>query len=164
MTIMTGQPVPAIPVKHVAADGVSDTTADQVLGSGKVVLFTVPGAFTPTCHANHLPGYLAAADDIKALGVEKIVCAAVNDHHVMKAWAEATGALADIEFISDGSAALARELGFDKDMTASGMGTRFGRHALIIIDGVVQHVASEPERGEVTVSGAPAIIEQLTAL
>lgn len=164
MTIQPGQSIPAVPIKHVTASGVADATADEVLGKGKVVLFTVPGAFTPTCHLNHLPGYLAAADKFKAAGVDKIVCAAANDHHVVKAWAESTGALDSIEFISDGVAALAKELGLERDMTGGGMGVRFGRHALIIVDGVVKRVASENVPGEVTASGAPAILDDLAAL
>jgi glutaredoxin/glutathione-dependent peroxiredoxin len=164
MTIQPGQPIPAVPVKHVTIGGVADATADKVLGQGKVVMFTVPGAFTPTCHQNHLPGYLAAVDQFKAAGVDKIVCAAANDYHVVKAWAETTGALDSIEFISDGIAALARQLGLEQDMSESGMGIRFGRHALIIVDGIVKHVANEKVRGEVTATGAAAILEELAAL
>lgn len=164
MTIQPGQSIPAVQVKHVTASGVADAAANEVLGTGKVVLFTVPGAFTPTCHQNHLPGYLAAADKFKAAGVDRIVCATANDHHVVKAWAEATGAAGVIEFIADGGAALAIELGLERDMSGAGMGTRFGRHALIIVDGVVKHVASENSPGEVTASGAPAILEALAAV
>ncbi len=161
MTIQPGQSIPAVPVKHVTASGVADTTADKILGQGKVVMFTVPGAFTPTCHLNHLPGYLAAFDKFRQAGVDKVVCATANDHHVVKAWAEATGALGSIEFIADGLAALARELGLERDLSGGGLGIRFGRHALIIEDGIVKHVASESVPGEVTSSGASAILEEL---
>lgn len=164
MTIQPGQPIPAIAVKHVTEAGAADATADAVLGTGRVVMFTVPGAFTPTCHLNHLPGYLAAYDGLRAAGVDKIVCATANDHHVVKAWAESTGALGKIEFISDGVATLATELGLERDLTGGGLGIRFGRHALIIEDGIVKFVASEDAPGEVTASGAPAILEALAKL
>lgn len=164
MTIQPGQSIPAIPIKHVTASGVADATADQVLGKGRVVMFTVPGAFTPTCHKNHLPGYLAAAEKFREAGVDKIVCAAANDHHVIKAWAESSHALDQIEFIADGLAALAKELGLERDLTSGGLGIRFGRHALIIEDGVVKYLASENVPGEVTASGAPAILDALATL
>ena len=83
MTIQPGQPIASVPVKHVTESGVEDATSADILGTGTVVSFTVPGAFTPTCHLNHLPGYLAAADQLKAAGVDKIVCGTVNDHHVV---------------------------------------------------------------------------------
>lgn len=164
MTIEPGQSIPAVPIKHVTSSGVADATADEVLGTGTVVMFTVPGAFTPVCHLNHLPGYLEAAEQFKAAGVNKIVCAAANDHHVVKAWAESNGALKSIEFIADGVAALAKALGLERDLTEGGMGIRFGRHALIIVDGVVKRVASENAPGEVTASGAAAILNDLAAL
>ena len=106
--IKAGDTIPSVPVKLVDANGVTDTTSTAVLGTGRVVFFAVPGAFTPTCHVNHLPGFIANADKLHAAGVDRIVCAAANDHHVVKAWAEATGALGKIDFIADGNAALAK--------------------------------------------------------
>lgn len=164
MTIQPGQPIPSVPVKHVTADGVADASSADILGTGTVVFFSVPGAFTPTCHLNHLPGYLAAADSLAAAGVDKIVCATVNDHHVVKAWAEAAGALGAVEFIADGLANLATELGLTRDMSGGGMGIRFSRSALLIADGVVKVVNTEASPGEVTSSGAPAMLEALKAL
>ena len=157
-----GNPVPSVQVKLVDANGVTDTTSDAVLGSGLVVLFTVPGAFTPTCHVNHLPGFIANEPKLRAAGVTRIVCASVNDQHVMKAWAEATGALGHIDFIADGNAELARALGLDKDFSGGGMGTRFARSAMIIRDGVVDSVFVEDAPG-VSGSGAPAILMALEA-
>ena len=160
--IERGSPLPSVPTKLVTADGISDTTTDAVLGQGLVVLFTVPGAFTPTCHVNHLPGFLANQAKLKAAGVTRIVCASVNDHHVMKAWAENTGALGQIDFLADGSGAMAKAFGLQLDLTAAGMGPRFARSAVLIRDGVVQDVFVEDGPG-VNASGAPAILMALEA-
>jgi peroxiredoxin len=157
-TIAAGDRIPSVPVKLVTADGIADTTSDAVLGQGSVVFFTVPGAFTPTCHVNHLPGFLANADKLKAAGVDRIVCAATNDHHVMKAWATASEALGRIDFMADGNALLAKALGLDNDMSGSGMGVRYKRAALLLDNGVVKSVFAEDRPGEVTGSGAGAVL------
>ena len=136
-------------------------TAATFCPSGRVVFFTVPGAFTPTCHTNHLPGYIELADAIKAKGVDRIVCGTVNDHHVVKAWAEATGAVGKVDFIADGNAALCKAMGLDRDMLAGGMGIRFIRAAIIINNGRVEAVYAEKAPGEVTSSGAPAVLAAL---
>ena len=160
--IERGNSVPSVGIKLVTADGVEDTTSDAVLGQGTVVLFSVPGAFTPTCPVNHRPGFVANAAKLRAAGVDRIVCVAVNDHHVMKAWAEASSALSEIDFIADGNGALARALGLDKDFSTAGMGTRYARAAAIIRNGTVQAVFVEDAPG-VTASGAPAILMALEA-
>lgn len=160
--IERGNPVPSVRVKLVDANGITDTTSEVVLGSGLVVMFSVPGAFTPTCHVNHLPGFIANEPKLRAAGVTRIVCASVNDQHVMKAWAEAAGALGKIDFIADGNAELARALGLDKDFSGGGMGTRFARSAMIVRDGVVDSVFVEDAPG-VSGSGAPAILMALEA-
>lgn len=156
-TIQPGDRIPSVPVKLVDTSGAHDTTSDAELAQGTVVLFTVPGAFTPTCHTSHLPGFLANAGKIRAAGVDRIVCAAVNDHHVMKAWAVASQALGSIDFLADGNAGLARALGLEEDRSASGMGMRFRRSAMIIRNGVVKAIFVEDRPG-VTGSGAPAIL------
>ncbi|WP_375598187.1 peroxiredoxin [Devosia sp. Naph2] len=161
--IERGNPVPAVGVKLVTAAGVEDTTSDKALGQGTLVMFAVPGAFTPTCHANHLPGFVSNAAKLRAAGIDRIICAATNDHHVMKAWAEATGALEEIDFLADGNGALAAALGLVKDMSGGGMGTRFARSALIVRDGIVDAVFIEDAPG-VTTSGAPAILMALEAV
>lgn len=160
--IESGDTIPSVPVKLVDADGIADTTSDAVLGKGRVVFFAVPGAFTPTCHVNHLPGFIANADKLRAAGVDRIVCAAANDHHVVKAWAEASQALGKIDFIADGNAALARAMGLDKDLSGAGLGTRFMRSAMLVTDGVVDAVFVEDAPG-VTATGAPAILMALEA-
>ena len=154
--IRSGDALPSVPVKLITAEGVSDATSTDVLGAGKVVFFAVPGAFTPTCDTSHLPGFVAAASRIKALGVTRIVCGSVNDHHVMKAWAERSEALGQIDFLADPAADLARAMGLDKDFPGLG-GTRFARFAMILNDGIVQDLFVQDVAG-VTVSGAPAII------
>jgi peroxiredoxin len=162
--ITPGSKLPAVQVKLVTAEEVSDVASDEACAGPRTVMFTLPGAFTPTCHNNHLPGYIINAGKLKAAGVSKIVCATVNDHHVVKAWAEATGALSQMDFIADGNAGLAEALGLQKDMSASGMGTRFARAALIIENGTVTHVGVETERGQVTASGADAILDVLQSV
>lgn len=163
MPIQPGQTIPGVPVKHITADGVSDSTSTDVLGSGTVVFFTVPGAFTPTCHLDHLPGYIEAVDQLKAAGADRIVCGTVNDHHVVKAWAEATGALGKLEFLADGLGELAKQLDLARDLSGGGLGLRFARAALVIRNGVVEIVNIEDAPGQVTKSGAPAILEALSA-
>lgn len=158
--IEPNRPIPSVRVKFVNANGSMDTTSDAVLGQGLVVFFSVPGAFTPTCHINHLPGFVANAAKLRAAGVNTIVCAAANDHHVVKAWAEASGALDKMDFIADGNAELAQAMGLVKDYTGSGMGLRFRRSAMIIRDGIVQAVFVEQESG-VSATGAPAILMAL---
>lgn len=162
-TIRAGDRIPSVAVKLIDAAGVADTTSDQVLGTDRVVFFTVPGAFTPTCHTNHLPGFIANASKLRAAGVSRIVCGSVNDHHVMKAWAAASDAVGAIDFLADGNGQLARTLGLEEDKTASGLGMRFARTALLINDGVVEEVFVEDKAGEVTGSGAPAILMALEA-
>ena len=153
--IQTGDRLPSVPVKFVTAEGISDADSADILGTGRVVLFAVPGAFTPTCDTSHLPGFVSAADRIKASGIDRIVCASVNDHFVMKAWAERSAALGKVDFIADAHAGLADALGLAKDF--GDLGRRFARFAMIIDHGVVQHLFVQDEKG-VTVSGAPAIL------
>lgn len=160
--IERGNAIPSVGIKLVTASGTDDTTSDTVLGSGTVVFFAVPGAFTPTCHVNHLPGFLANIEKFRARGVARIVCASVNDAHVMKAWAEASDALGKVEFIADGNADLARALGLAKDFSANGMGTRYARSAMIVRDGKVLDIFVEDAPG-VNAIGAPAILMALEA-
>lgn len=160
--IERGSPVPSVRVKLVGADGAIETTSDAVLGTGLVVFFSVPGAFTPTCHVNHLPGFIANEAKLRAAGVDRIVCASVNDVHVMKAWAQASGAMGKIDFLADGNGELADALGLSKDYSGSGMGKRFARAAMLVRNGVVDAVFVEEGPG-VNASGAPAILMALEA-
>ena len=158
--IEAGEAVASLPVKLIGKDGVTDTTSDVALAGKRVVFFTVPGAFTPTCHVNHLPGFIANANKLKAAGVERIVCGAANDHHVIKTWAEATNSLGTIEFIADPHLGLARAMGLDKEF--GDLGQRYRRSAMIIEDGVVRAVFVEDKPG-VNATGAPAILMALEA-
>ena len=153
--IQAGDKLPSVPVKFIDANGVSDADTAQILGSGRVVMFGVPGAFTPTCDTSHLPGFVGAADRIRKAGVSRIVCATVNDHHVTKRWAEVSDALGKVDFIADAHAAFAEALGLAKDF--GDLGRRFARFAMIAKDGVVEQLFVQDVKG-VTVSGAPAIL------
>jgi peroxiredoxin len=154
--IQPGDTLPSVPVKLVDDAGVNDADTGDILRTGRVVLFAVPGAFTPTCDTAHLPGFVANAGKIRAAGIDRIVCATVNDHHVVKAWAERSDALGKIEFIADAGARFAEALGLAKDFPALG-GRRFARFALIASRGVVEKLFVQDVAG-VTVSGAPAIL------
>jgi peroxiredoxin len=153
--IKTGDKLPSVPVKFIDADGVSDADTAEVLGHGRVVIFGVPGAFTPTCDTSHLPGFVGAADRIRKGGISRIVCATVNDHHVTKRWAEVSDALGKVDFIADAHGAFAEALGLAKDF--GDLGRRFARFAMIAKDGVVEQLFVQDVKG-VTVSGAPAIL------
>lgn len=159
--IKKGDTIPSVPVRLVDDSGVTDADSATVLSAGRVVMFTLPGAFTPTCHADHLPGYVTNAEAIKAKGINRIICATVNDEHVVKAWAHDQKAIGAIEFIADGNCELAMALGLSVDRSASLMGTRFVRAALIINNGIIESVFTEDKNGQVTSSGATAILGAL---
>ena len=159
--IQTGDKVPPVPVRFIDAEGTREVDTREVLGQGRVVFFGVPGAFTPTCDTSHLPGFVSTADKIKAHGVTRIVCGSVNDHHVMKAWAERANALDRVDFIADANAAFADALGLGVDRPDLG-GRRFRRFAMILNDGIVEQLFIQDVAG-VTVSGASAILMALEA-
>ena len=127
----------------------------------KVVIFGLPGAFTPTCSLNHLPGYLENRDAILAKGVDDIVVVAVNDQHVMGAWANSTGGAGKLRFIADWDAAFTKALGMEIDLSAGTLGVRSKRYSMLVDDGVVKTLNVEESPGQATVSGAAAMIEQL---
>ncbi|MGV3489697.1 MAG: redoxin family protein [Devosia sp.] len=160
MTIARGERVQSVPIKLVGTGDTTDTTSDVALGTGVVVFFGVPGAFTPTCDTSHLPGFVANVGKFQALGVDRVICGAVNDHHVVKAWAERSEALGKVDFIADGDGNLADALGLSKQIP--GMGKRFLRFAMIIDNGVVRDLFVQDVAG-VTVSGAPAVLLALEA-
>jgi peroxiredoxin len=160
MTIKPGDRLPAIEFTVSTAEGPQKMSADVLFSGRKVVLFGLPGAFTPTCNMNHLPGFLLAHDDIKARGVDTIACTAVTDIHVMKAWGKATESEGRILMLADGNGEFARAAGLDLDLNAAGMGHRSKRYSMIVEDGVVKTLNIETERG-VNVSGAETIMKQL---
>lgn len=160
MSIEPGQALPEASFMITTADGPQKTTTAEIFAGRKVVLFAVPGAFTPTCHMNHLPGYLAHLDEIKAKGVDTVAVVAVNDAFVMKAWAEATGAAGKIVFLADGSGDFARALGLELDLREAGLGMRSQRYSMIVEDGVVKTLNIESERGTKE-SGVEKMLTQL---
>lgn len=153
--IQVGDKLPSVPVKFIDTNGVSDADSAEVLGRGRVVIFGVPGAFTPTCDTSHLPGFVGAADRIRRAGVTRIVCATVNDHHVTRRWAKVSDALGKVDFIADAHGRFAEALGLAKDF--GDLGRRFARFAMIARDGIVEQLFVQDVKG-VTVSGAPAIL------
>jgi len=161
MTIKVGDRLPEATFHVPTADGPQPATTAEIFGGKKVVLFGVPGAFTPTCSNNHLPGYVQHADAIKAKGVDAIAVVAVNDAHVMKAWAEAAHATGVITPLADGNADFARALGLDMDGSAFGMGTRVKRFSMLVEDGVVRTLAVEETPRTAAVSGAEAMLGNL---
>ena len=163
MTIKPGDRLPAVDFTVTTADGPQKMAADVIFSGRKVVLFGLPGAFTPTCNMNHLPGFLLAYDDIKAQGVDIIACTAVNDIHVMKAWGKATESEGKIMMLADGNGEFARATGLEVDLSVAGMGHRSKRYSMIVEDGVVKTLNVETERG-VNVSGAETIMQQLKEL
>ena len=161
MTIQPGDQIPSVEVKLVTSQGVSDATSDEILGNGTVVFFSVPGAFTPTCHLNHLPGYLENYDAILAKGVDTIAVVAVNDQFVMQAWARFTGGEGKLLFLADGSGDFATAAGLDLDLAKAGLGLRLKRFSAIVEDGTVTALNIEDAPGMVANSGAATILEQL---
>lgn len=159
MTIQPGELVPDATLFRRTNEGIRAVPARDVFAGRRVVLFSVPGAFTPTCSEAHLPGFVIHAAAIKAK-VDAIVCVAVNDAHVMNAWSRAHHADA-IEMLSDGNGDLARAMGLTVDLSGIGLGVRSQRYAALVDDGVVKQLWVEPARGAVTVSGAEAVLAAL---
>jgi len=156
--IEQGQALPNVVLTELTADGMQNHQVTELFADKKVVLFAVPGAFTPTCSAAHLPGYVVLADQIKAKGVDIIACVSVNDAFVMKAWGEAHNA-SELMMLGDGDAAFTKAIGLDKE-TGSFGGVRSQRYAMIIENGVVNEIAVEAA-GEFEVSKAESILEKL---
>ncbi|MFW6051403.1 MAG: peroxiredoxin [Myxococcota bacterium] len=161
MAIKVGDKVPSVTLKRLGDGGMEDVRTDDLFGGKKVVLFSVPGAFTPTCSNTHLPGFVAKADELKAKGVDEIVCLAVNDPFVMKAWGDAHGAQGKVTMLPDGNGELTRKLGLEMDGSGAGLGTRGKRFSMLVEDGVVKSLDVEEKASEVTVSGAEACLRAL---
>lgn len=160
MTIKVGDTIPSMKLAQATPDGPKEITTDEIFKGKKVVMFAVPGAFTPTCSVKHLPGFVQNVDQIKAKGVDTVVCLAVNDAFVMAAWAKQQDVNGKIIMLADGAAQLTKALGLELDLVGRGMGIRSQRFALIAEDGKVTHLAIEPPGG-FDVSRAEAIIAQL---
>ena len=159
MTIKVGDRIPSVNLAHMTAEGPAGLTSDELFGGRKVVLFAVPGAFTPVCSAAHLPGFVANADNIKAKGVDDVVCISVNDAFVMDAWGKAQNA-EDIHMVADGSGMFAEAVDLEFDLVGHGLGVRSRRYAMVVEDGVVTHLLLD-EGPELVESGAESVLALL---
>ena len=160
MSIQVGDKIPEATLTHMGADGPSPMSTSELFAGKKVVLFAVPGAFTPTCSQAHLPGYVVHADAILAKGVDTIACLSVNDVFVMDAWGKSQNVDDKILMLADGNADFSKALGLDNDFSQFGMGVRSGRFALVVEDGVVTHFNNEAP-GKFEVSNAETILSLL---
>lgn len=160
MTIKTGDKLPAGTFKHMTKDGPQNITTDELFAGKKVVLFSVPGAFTPTCDAKHLPGFVQHADALKAKGVDTIACTAVNDVFVMNAWGKHGNVGDKVLMLADGNGDYAKALGLELNASGFGMGIRGQRFALVVTDGVATQVLVEGP-GEFKVSSAEHVLSQV---
>ena len=160
MPIQPGETIPPMKLTQSTPDGPRETSTEELFGGKTVVLFGVPGAFTPTCSARHLPGFVEHADALKAKGADVVACMAVNDAFVLDAWAKSQGVEDKIVMLADGSAELTKALGTEMDMTARGLGIRSQRFALVAKDRKVVHIGVE-QPGAFEVSRAEAVLEAL---
>src|ERR1700739_3031591 len=160
MAIKVGDRVPSGSFTVMTADGPKPMTTDELFKGKKVVMFAVPGAFTPTCHRNHLPGFVKNAAAIKAKGVDTIAVTGVNDVFVMDAWKKASGG-DSIEFLADGSANWAKAMGLTMDLTERGLGVRSQRYAMLVEDGVVKTLNVEETAGKAETSSAENLLKSL---
>jgi len=161
MTIKVGDKIPAVALKHMTPEGVQEVTTDEFFRGRKVVLFAVPGAFTPACSQRHLPGFVDKAIDIKARGIDEVACTAVNDAFVLTAWSKDQKAEGKVHMLADGSADFARALGLELDLSRNGLGTRSKRYSMLVDNGVVMALNVEAQPGQVDVSSADAMLKAL---
>ena len=160
MTIQIGDKIPAATLTTPTAEGPKPISTDDIFKGKTVAIFAVPGAFTPTCSARHLPGYIDNGADLKSKGVDTVACISVNDAFVMGAWAGATDGSENILFLADGSGDFTRELGLTLDARGFGMGERSQRYSMLVKDGVVSQLNIE-SGGEFKVSSAEHLLAQL---
>jgi glutaredoxin/glutathione-dependent peroxiredoxin len=161
MTIQVGDRLPAAKLKRLTADGIKDVSLAELTSGKKVVLFAVPGAFTPTCSDRHLPGFVEQAEALKAKGVDTIVCVAVNDPFVMSAWEKARNVGGKIEMLSDGNGEFTRAVGLEFDGSGFGLGKRSRRYAMVVDNGTVKTLLVEEVPSQAERSGASAILASL---
>lgn len=161
MAIKVGDKVPAGNFGIMKNEGPGSMSTDELFNGKKVVLFSVPGAFTPTCSKTHLPSFVQSAAALKAKRIDTIACMAVNDVFVMDAWGKGAGAPGKVLMLADGNATYTKALGLELDASGFGMGTRGQRFALVVKDGVVEKVMLEPSAGQCTVSGGESVLGNL---
>lgn len=151
MSIQTGEKIPAVTLQYMEGSDVKSASTDELFSGKRVVLFALPGAFTPTCSAAHLPGYVAKSDQLFAKGIDLIACLAVNDAFVMSAWGQQHNVEGQVMMLADGSANFTQAVGLELDLTANGMGVRSQRYSMLINDGVVEKLNIEqPAKFEVS--------------
>ncbi len=160
MAIKVGDKLPSIDLQHKIDDQVETINSDALFGGKKVVIFALPGAFTPTCSASHLPGYVVHSDQLFDKGIDRIICLSVNDAHVMEAWGRQHNVDDRVMMIADGSAHFTRAIGLEVDLDAAGMGIRSQRYAMVVNDGVVELLNVEAPRA-FEVSDAETILASL---
>jgi peroxiredoxin len=158
--ITAGQKIPSVTIKQATPEGGSNVDPAALFAGKKVVMFSLPGAFTSTCSSKHLPGYVRELPELAAKGVDLVACLSVNDASVMKAWAEQHGALGKITMLADGNAELTKALGIEQDLSKACMGLRARRGVFVIDDGVVTSVDMEPP-GQFDVSSAESCLRKL---
>lgn len=160
MTIQVGDTMPAGTLTHMTKDGPKPVTTNELFKGKKVVLFSVPGAFTPTCHARHLPGFVSHIEAFRGKGIDTVACLSVNDVFVMDAWGKAASVGDSVLMLADGNAEYTKLLGLELDASAFGMGTRGKRFALVANDGVVTHLLVEAP-GDFKISSAEHVLSVL---
>jgi glutaredoxin/glutathione-dependent peroxiredoxin len=160
MTIKVGDKLPEVTLTKATADGPSKTTTSEVFGGKTVALFAVPGAFTPTCSEQHLPGFVAHADELKGKGIDEIACISVNDAFVMGAWGKSQGADGKVTMLGDGNGEFTKALGLELDASGFGMGTRSRRYSMLVEDGVVKQLNLEEGPG-LDISSAQSMLRSL---
>lgn len=161
MPIEIGQPLPDVTFTIMTPEGPKPTTTAEVFKGRKVALFAVPGAYTPTCHKSHMPGFVERVDELKAKGIDAVACTAVNDIFVLSNWAQDTGADGRITMLADGSADFAKAIGLEIDLTARGLGVRSKRYSMLVEDGVVRVLNVEELPPQHTVSSAESLCSMI---
>lgn len=161
MTVSVGDRLPEAQLRVLSEDGPQEAASSEVFADKTVLLFAVPGAYTPTCHRQHLPGYLDHLESIRERGVDEVACLAVNDPFVLEHWARETGALDKVTFLADGNGEFTRALGLEFDGGGAGLGVRAKRFAMLVRNGEVAELAVEDSPGTVTISGAEEFLKRL---
>ena len=161
MTIEVGERLPNATLRRVTPDGPKPVGTRDYFAGKRIVLFGLPGAFTPTCHKNHLPGFIVNEAAFKAKGVDAIAMTSVNDHFVLGAWGEASGAKGHVDFLADGNGEFAKALGLELDASAGGLGLRSKRYSMLVEDGVVKQLNIEPNPGQADLSSAEHLLAQI---
>jgi peroxiredoxin len=159
MIIAVGSRLPDVTFRVMTPSGPASKTTDDIFARKRVVLFAVPGAFTPTCNNSHLPGFLANAEAFKAKGIDTVACTAVNDVFVLDAWSKSSGAQDKVMFLADGNADFTRALGLELDGSAAGLGMRSKRYAMLVEDGVVKQLNVEDVPSKAERSAAQALLD-----